>query len=201
MFFFGKFSPQRKLMEINVLYEIKKHQMSLLFVYLGVYFPPMSILFLSQPQQCQTFVFIRLVGSEAKRDRRASDADSPADAAHAPTHRPPNRLPVSLAELNIKPYECLQCGFRSDRKSDTLRHIRVKHASGQAGHAARSLHVLAVRDAADSIEQYESLRLYKKVKSFGGEGRDLDLRWVLFLACSYSSFLFFFFGSCVFGLG
>jgi len=74
------------------------------------------------------------------------------------------RLPVSIAELNIKPYKCLKCGFRSDRKSDTLRHIRVKHA--MAVNAVKFLHIMSISEASETIEQYENLRLYKKIKNF-----------------------------------
>lgn len=75
-----------------------------------------------------------------------------------------NRLPVSIAELNIKPYKCLKCGFRSDRKSDTLRHIRVKHSMGTQ--AVKYLRILSIKEASESIEQYENMRLYKKIKNF-----------------------------------
>lgn len=74
------------------------------------------------------------------------------------------RLPVSIAELNIKPYKCLRCGFRSDRKSDTLRHIRVKHSLSM--HPVKFLRIMSIKEASDSIEQYENLRLYKKIKNF-----------------------------------
>lgn len=84
-----------------------------------------------------------------------------------------NRLPVSIAELNIKPYKCLRCGFRSDRKSDTLRHIRVKHAL--ANQAVKFLRIMSIKEASDSIEEYENLRLYKKIKNFkNGEPRRSD---------------------------
>ncbi|CAF0861756.1 unnamed protein product [Brachionus calyciflorus] len=73
------------------------------------------------------------------------------------------RLPVSIAELNIKPYKCIKCGFRSDRKSDTLRHIRVKH-SIQPLQAFKFLRILSIKEASESIEEYESTRIYKKVK-------------------------------------
>jgi len=75
-----------------------------------------------------------------------------------------NRLPVSIAELNIKPYKCLKCGFRSDRKSDTLRHIRVKHM--QTVNAIKFLRIMSIKEASDTIESYENMRLYKKIKSF-----------------------------------
>lgn len=73
------------------------------------------------------------------------------------------RLPVSIAELNIKPYKCLKCGFRSDRKSDTLRHIRVKHAL-QPLQAFKFLRIMSIKEASETIDQYESTRLYKKVR-------------------------------------
>lgn len=73
------------------------------------------------------------------------------------------RLPVSIAELNIKPYQCLKCGFRSDRKSDTLRHIRVKH-SIQPLQAFKFLRIMSIKEASETIDEYESTRLYKKVK-------------------------------------
>lgn len=65
------------------------------------------------------------------------------------------RLPVSVAELNIKPYKCLKCGFRSDRKSDTLRHIKVKHCTQQP---FSLLKILSIKEASDTIEQYERLK-------------------------------------------
>lgn len=71
------------------------------------------------------------------------------------------RLPVSIAELNIKPYKCLKCGFRSDRKSDTLRHIRVKH-SVDTLHAFKFLRIMSIKDASETIEEYESTRLFRK---------------------------------------
>jgi len=78
-----------------------------------------------------------------------------------------NRLPVSIAELNIKPYKCLKCGFRSDRKSDTLRHIRVKHM--QTVNAVKFLRIMSIKEASDTIEAYENMRLYKKIKNFNSE--------------------------------
>ncbi|RNA39941.1 zinc finger Xfin-like [Brachionus plicatilis] len=74
-----------------------------------------------------------------------------------------DKLPVSIAELNIKPYQCLKCGFRSDRKSDTLRHIRVKH-DVQPLQAFKFLKILSIKEASETIDEYESTRLYKKVK-------------------------------------
>lgn len=71
------------------------------------------------------------------------------------------RLPVSIAELNIKPYKCLKCGFRSDRKSDTLRHIRVKH-SVDTLHAFKFLRIMSIKEASETIEEYESTRLFRK---------------------------------------
>ncbi len=62
------------------------------------------------------------------------------------------RLPVSIAELNIKPYKCLKCGFRSDRKSDTLRHIKVKHNFQQP---FSLLKILSIKEASTTIEMYE----------------------------------------------
>ena len=82
------------------------------------------------------------------------------------------RLPVKLAELNIKPYKCLKCGFRSDRKSDTLRHIRVKH--GLSMEAINVLSVMSIKEASDSIEQYENMRLYKKIKNFNNVGNSSE---------------------------
>jgi hypothetical protein len=79
-----------------------------------------------------------------------------------------NRLPVSIAELNIKPYKCLRCGFRSDRKSDTLRHIRVKHSL--SNQAVKFLRIMSIKEASDSIEEYENFRLYKKIKNFKNNG-------------------------------
>jgi hypothetical protein len=70
------------------------------------------------------------------------------------------RLPVSVAELNIKPYKCLRCGFRSDRKSDTLRHIKVKHNFQQP---FSLLKILSIKDASSSIEQYERNKSSKKI--------------------------------------
>lgn len=71
------------------------------------------------------------------------------------------RLPVSIAELNIKPYKCLKCGFRSDRKSDTLRHIRVKHEV-DALHAFKFLRIMSIKEASETIDEYESTRLFRK---------------------------------------
>lgn len=71
------------------------------------------------------------------------------------------RLPVSIAELNIKPYKCLKCGFRSDRKSDTLRHIRVKH-DVDTNHAFKFLRIMSIKDASETIDEYESTRLFRK---------------------------------------
>lgn len=74
------------------------------------------------------------------------------------------RLPVSIAELNIKPYKCLHCGFRSDRKSDTLRHIRVKHEM-DALHAFKFLRIMSIKEASETIDQYESTRVFRKSTS------------------------------------
>ena len=74
------------------------------------------------------------------------------------------RLPVSIAELNIKPYKCLKCGFRSDRKSDTLRHIRVKHEL-EPLHAFKFLRIMSIKEASETIEEYESTRLFRKSTS------------------------------------
>ena len=70
------------------------------------------------------------------------------------------RLPVSVAELNIKPYKCLRCGFRSDRKSDTLRHIKVKHNFQQP---FSLLKILSIREASSSIELYERTKASKRM--------------------------------------
>ena len=78
-----------------------------------------------------------------------------------------DRLPVSIAELNIKPYKCLKCGFRSDRKSDTLRHIRIKHDL-EAALAYKFLKIMSIKDASDSIEEYEATRSYRKSTGSGG---------------------------------
>lgn len=77
------------------------------------------------------------------------------------------RLPVSVAKLNIKPYKCLKCGFRSDRKSDTLRHIRIKH--GVSNNTDRFLRTMSIQEASNTIENYENMRLYKKIKSFNSD--------------------------------
>jgi hypothetical protein len=77
------------------------------------------------------------------------------------------RLPVSIAELNIKPYKCLRCGFRSDRKSDTLRHIRIKHDL-EALQAYKFLKIMSIKDASESIEEYEATRTYRKSSTGGG---------------------------------
>lgn len=74
------------------------------------------------------------------------------------------RLPVSIAELNIKPYKCLECGFRSDRKSDTLRHIRVKHEL-EPLHAYKYLRIMSIKEASETIDEYESTRLFRKSTS------------------------------------
>lgn len=76
-----------------------------------------------------------------------------------------DRLPVSIAELNIKPYKCLKCGFRSDRKSDTLRHIRIKHDL-EALQAYKFLKIMSIKDASDTIQEYEATRTSRK--SVGG---------------------------------
>ena len=75
-----------------------------------------------------------------------------------------DRLPVSIAELNIKPYKCLKCGFRSDRKSDTLRHIRIKHDL-EPMQAYKFLKIMSIKDASETIEEYESTRTYRKSTS------------------------------------
>jgi hypothetical protein len=67
------------------------------------------------------------------------------------------RLPVSIAELNIKPYKCLKCGFRSDRKSDTLRHIRIKHDL-DALQAYKFLKIMSIKEASETINEYEASR-------------------------------------------
>lgn len=70
-----------------------------------------------------------------------------------------DRLPVSIAELNIKPYKCTKCGFRSDRKSDTLRHIRVKHDEKQA---FAFLKILSIKVASETIAHYESSKASRR---------------------------------------
>ena len=81
--------------------------------------------------------------------------ESNAEADFETTSNGVERLPVSVAELNIKPYKCLKCGFRSDRKSDTLRHIKVKHCTQQP---FSLLKILSIKEASDTIEQYERLK-------------------------------------------
>ena len=65
------------------------------------------------------------------------------------------RLPVKASELNVKPYKCLKCGFRSDRKSDTLRHIRTKHAVLQPFNFLR---ILSIQEASRTIDHYLATR-------------------------------------------
>lgn len=81
------------------------------------------------------------------------------------------RLPVSIAELNIKPYKCIKCGFRSDRKSDTLRHIRVKHTP----QAFNCLRILSIKEASETIKQYEMVRSSRRSRrSFNPNNTTLD---------------------------
>ena len=85
-----------------------------------------------------------------------------------------NSLPVKIAELNIKPYKCAKCGFRSDRKADALKHIRIKH-SQQAINAIRLLIVMQIDEAKKTINDYENQRLYEKVKNFNSDQADLNI--------------------------
>ena len=93
--------------------------------------------------------------SDVKRYKTENDDYTTPSQSHGV-----ERLPVSVAELNIKPYKCLRCGFRSDRKSDTLRHIKVKHNFQQP---FSLLKILSIKEASNTIEQYERTKASKKV--------------------------------------
>jgi len=82
-----------------------------------------------------------------------------------------SKSPVKIAELNIKPYECCKCGFRTDRKSDALRHIRVKHEQTPLN-AFKLLKIMSVLEAKSTIDSYENMRLFNKLKTISSTNQE-----------------------------
>jgi Zn ribbon nucleic-acid-binding protein len=77
-----------------------------------------------------------------------------------------NSMPArEYTELNIKPFKCMKCGFRSNRKSDVVRHMRLKHLLLQHMIQNKWLKVLSIKEASQTIDQYEAIRNNNCLKS------------------------------------